>query len=69
MTNKTGITLRLTPGGPGQLGGAPSLYQGAHRDQARRALEQILDALDKIENAQSSLNQVIQDLWQRTGSE
>ena len=41
----------------------------ADRDQARRALQQILDALDKVDNAQSSLNQIIEDLWQRTGSE
>ena len=48
MTNRTGITLRLTP---------------ADRDQARRALQQILDALDQVNNAQSSLNQIIEDLW------
>ena len=40
----------------------------ADRDQARRALEQILDALDKVNNAQSSLNQLIEDLWQDAGS-
>ena len=34
----------------------------ADRDQARRALQQFLDALDKVENAQSSLNQLIEDL-------
>ena len=41
----------------------------ADRDQARRALQQILDALDKVENAQSSLNQVIQGLRQHAGNE
>ena len=41
----------------------------ADRDQGRRALEQILDALDKVNNAQSSLNQIIEDLWQRASSE
>ena len=34
----------------------------ADRDPARRALQQLLDALDKVENAQSSLNQLIEDL-------
>ena len=38
----------------------------ADRDQARRALQQILDALDRVNNAQSSFNQIIEDL---TGSE
>ena len=41
----------------------------ADRDQARRALQQLLDALDKVNNAQSSFNQLIEDLWQRAGSE
>ncbi len=41
----------------------------ADRDQARRALQQILDALDQVENAQSSFNQIIEDLWQRASSE
>ena len=41
----------------------------ADRDQARRALQQILDALDKVDSAQSSLNQVIQGLRQDAGSE
>ena len=40
----------------------------ADRDQARRALQQILDALDKVENARSSLNQVIQGLRQDAGA-
>ena len=40
----------------------------ADRDQARRALQQILDALDKVNNAQSSFNQLIEDLWQDAGS-
>ena len=39
------------------------------RDKARRALRQILEALDKVNNAQSSFNQLIEDLWQRAGSE
>ena len=34
----------------------------ADRDQARRALQELLDALDEVDNAQSSLNQVIQGL-------
>ena len=80
------------PGGPDRPGGAPGLYQRAHRaraigiavqhypdtcralenaeadrDQARRALQQILDALDEVDNAQSSLHQVIQGLCQRNG--
>ena len=41
----------------------------ADRDQARRALQQLLDALDEVDNAQSSLNQVIQDLRQDAGNE
>ena len=41
----------------------------ADRDQARRALEQLLDALDQVNNAQSSLNQVIQGLRQHAGNE
>ena len=41
----------------------------ADRDQARLALQQILDALDKVDNAQSSCNQLIQDLWQDARSE
>ena len=41
----------------------------ADRDQARRALQQILDALDKVDNAQSSLHQVIQGLCQRNGGQ
>ena len=41
----------------------------ADRDQARGALQQILDALDKVNNAQSSLKQLIEDLWQRASSE
>ena len=41
----------------------------ADQDQARRALQQILDALDKVNNAQSSFNQIIEDLWQRASSE
>ena len=41
----------------------------ADRDQARRALQQILDALDQVNNAQSSLNQIIQGLRQDAGSE
>ena len=40
----------------------------ADRDQARRALQQLLDSLDKVKNAQSSLNQIIEDLWQDVGS-
>ena len=41
----------------------------ADRDHARQSLQQILDALDKVNNAQSSLNQVIEDLWQRASNE
>ena len=41
----------------------------ADRDQARRALQELLDALDEVDNAQSSLNQVIQGLRQDAGSE
>ena len=41
----------------------------ADRDHARRALQQILDALDQVNNAQSSLNQVIQGLRQHAGNE
>ena len=41
----------------------------ADRDQARQTLQQILDALDKVNNAQSSFNQLIENLWQRAGSE
>ena len=41
----------------------------ADRDQARRSLQELLDALDKVNNAQSSLNQVIQDLRQHAGNE
>ena len=41
----------------------------ADRDQARRALQQILDALDQVENAQSSLNQFIEGLRQDAGNE
>ena len=41
----------------------------ADRDQARRALQELLDALDKVDNTQSSLNQVIQGLRQDAGSE
>ena len=39
------------------------------RDQARRALQELLDALDEVDSAQSSLNQVIQGLRQDAGSE
>ena len=38
-------------------------------DQARRALQELLDALDEVDSAQSSLNQVIQGLRQDAGSE
>ena len=41
----------------------------ADRDQARRALQQLLDALDQVDSAQSSLNQVIQGLRQDAGNE
>ena len=41
----------------------------ADRDQARRSLQQILDALDEVDNAQSSLHQVIQGLCQRNGGQ
>ena len=41
----------------------------ADRDQARRALQELLDALDEVDSAQSSLNQVIQGLRQDAGSE
>ena len=41
----------------------------ADRNQARRALQQILDALDQVNNAQSSLNQIIQGLRQHAGNE
>ena len=41
----------------------------ADRDQARRALQQLLDALDEVDSAQSSLNQVIQGLRQHAGNE
>ena len=41
----------------------------ADRDQARRALQELLDALDEMDSAQSSLNQVIQGLRQDAGSE
>ena len=41
----------------------------ADRDQARRALQQILDAQDAVDSAQSSLNQIIQGLRQDAGSE
>ena len=89
MTNRTGITLRLTPADRTALealqaftrertatraiGIAIQHYPDtcravenaeADRDQARRTLEQILDALDQVNNAQSSLNQIIEDLWQ-----
>ena len=93
-TDKTGITLRLTPADRAALdalqaftgertatraiGIAVQHYPDtcravenavADRDQARRALQQLLDALDKVNNAQSSLNQLIEDLWQDAGSE
>ena len=41
----------------------------ADRDQARLALQELLVALDEVDNAQSSLNQVIQGLRQDAGSE
>ena len=41
----------------------------ADRDQARLALQELLDALDEVDSAQSSLNQVIQGLRQDAGSE
>ena len=41
----------------------------ADRDQARRALQELLDALDEVDSAQSSLNQVIQGLRQDAGSD
>ena len=41
----------------------------ADRDQARRVLQELLDALDEVDSAQSSLNQVIQGLRQDAGSE
>ena len=94
MTNKTGITLRLTPAdraalealqaftnertGTRAIGIAIEHYPDtcralenaeANRDQARRTLQQILDALDKVENAQSSLNQFIEGLQQQAGNE
>ena len=94
MTNRTGITLRLTPADRTALealqaftrertatraiGIAIQHYPDtcravekaeADRDQARRALQELLDALDQVNNAQTSLNQVIQGLRQDAGSE
>ena len=94
MTNRTGITLRLTPEDRTALEALQAFTQErtatraigiaiehypdtcravenaeADRDQARRALQQILDALDKVENAQSSLNQIARGLRQDAGNE
>ena len=86
MTNRTGITLRLTPADrtarertvTRAIGIAVKRYPDtcralenaeADRDQARRALQQLLDAQNQVENAQSSLNQVVRGLRQRAGSE
>ena len=41
----------------------------ADRDQARRALQELLDAQDQVDSAQSSLHQVNQGLRQDAGSE
>ena len=41
----------------------------ADRDQARRSLQQLLDALDAVDSANAALHQVIQGLRQDAGSE
>ena len=84
MSHRTGITLRLTPADRTALeatraiGIAIEHYPDtcrtlenaeADRDQARRALQELLDALDEVDSTQSSLNQVIQGLRQDAGSE
>ena len=84
MSHRTGITLRLTPADRTALEATRAIdiavkrypdtcravqNAEADRDQARRALQELLDALDEVDNAQSSLNQVIQGLRQDAGSE